>query len=35
MREWCSAHPWMTFFIVMSLLQTPLVVIRTTIRKER
>jgi len=25
----------MTFFIVMSLLQTPLVVIRTTIRKER
>jgi hypothetical protein len=23
MQEWCMAHPWMTFFILMSLFSLP------------
>lgn len=34
MAEWCLAHPWMTFFIALSLLNSPFIVIKT-IRKER
>lgn len=35
MSVWCMAHPWMTFFIAMSALQAPLIVIKTRGKRER
>lgn len=34
MAEWCLAHPWMTFFIVLVLVQGPLVTINARRRDE-
>lgn len=33
MAEWCNAHPWMTFFIVLALLSGPIVTI--SVRKDK
>ncbi len=35
MEAWCTAHPWMTFFIIMALLQGPLVVIRSRCKDDK
>jgi len=34
MSDWCLAHPWMTFFIVMGLVSSISVRIRWTRPKE-
>jgi hypothetical protein len=34
MQEWCMAHPWMTFFVLMSLVSGPIIRISTGDRKR-